>query len=205
MEFKKMIVGSDWIWLHFPKCGGTSAERMLRLNYTSDNSVKFDKLESSNVLWHDTIPQRRARDLDFSIEGKRVVAIFRRLPEWLLSRVHFEASRPPYRRTTREMILNGEFYENSGFVNTCDKTLANFSNPRIDFWIRLEKMHEDFEEFFGRKLLPLERKLNENKIAYIKDLDFWFTEHELADLYRKNPMWTALERRVYGELPISID
>jgi hypothetical protein len=200
-----MIIGPDWIWLHFPKCGGTSAEKLLRLNFSKDESVTFDYLDATNMVWHDNIAARKARDPGVDLQGKRIVAILRRLPDWLLSRVHFEAARPPHYTATREMILKGAFYENTGYVNSCERTLQHFNNPKVDFWVRLEKMHEDFEAFFGRKLMPLEHRLNENSIKYVRSQMFWFTQDELEQLYKRNPGWSAEEQRVYGNLPVQID
>jgi len=195
-----MIVGRDWIWLHFPKCGGTSAERMLRLNFGNDESVAFDEIDPLKVIWHENIAMRAARDPSFSAEGRKRVAIFRRLPDWIISRVHYEASRPPHRVVTRDMLLKGEFFENGGQISMPDKVLQFYDRPPVDFWVRLETMHQDFEAFFGQSLVPLERRLNENRFPYIRDIRFWFTPSELRDLYAHNPAWAAVEHRLYGRL-----
>jgi hypothetical protein len=166
---------------------------MLRLNFSNDKNVVFDTLDASNMIWHDTVVERQSRDPSFSIEGKRVVAVFRRLPDWILSRIHFEAARPPHHVATREMIVAGEFYANDGAIGSCDATLRRFKTPRVDFWVRIEKMHQDFETFFGRALRPLDERLNETTIPSVKDTRFWFTRTELEHLYRMNPEWAELE------------
>lgn len=197
-----VIVGTDWIWLHFPKCGGTSAESMLRLNFGNDPSVRFDDIDPSNVIWHDTIATRTMRDPSFSSESRRIVAIFRRLPAWILSRVHYEASRAPYHIVTRDQLIAGRFYKNSGEISTAEETLNRFNSPRVTKWIRLEKMHEDFEAFFGRPLQALDQHLNVNEFDYIRDIGFWFSKQELENLYHKAPNWAAIEKEIYGSLPV---
>ncbi|WP_146348352.1 hypothetical protein [Falsiphaeobacter marinintestinus] len=195
-----MIVGSDWIWLHFPKCGGTSAQALLKKNFSNDNSVQFDKLDQDNVIWHENIPQRQSRLPEFSVDGKKIVVIFRRLPDWLLSRVHYEASRPPHHTVTREQLCRGQFLENSGVLNSAEAVFNRFNNPPVDTWVKVESIHDDFEKFFGKRLEPLGRRLNENKFGYIRDHSFWFTKTDLEEMYQASPNWAAAEKAVYGDL-----
>ena len=195
-----MIVGPDWIWLHFPKCGGTSAERLLKENFLEDPAVDFDPLDPADVIWHENVLQRQKRVPDFSAESKRIVAGFRRLPDWILSRVHYEASRPPFRLVSRQQLVAGTFFENSGHENTAELTFRGYSHPNVHTWIRLENMHEDFEKFFGVKLKPVEGRLNENSFGYIRDTRFWFTKEELEGLYNSAPSWASTEKAVYGDL-----
>ncbi|WP_322892262.1 MULTISPECIES: hypothetical protein [unclassified Yoonia] len=194
-----MIVGKDWIWLHFPKCGGTSAEALLRKNFGDDPEVKFDEIDYTNVIWHQNIIDRKTIDQEFSSEGKRIVCIFRRLPDWILSRVHYEFSRPPNLLATREMIECGQFFENSGMINSADKTFDYYNSPEVNTWLRLESLHTDFENFLGQALEPLDRSLNENKFNYVRKSEFWFTRNQLEDLYNANPNWSAAERLWYGD------
>lgn len=193
-----MIVAKDWIWLHFPKCGGTTAEALLRKNFGTDADVSFDEINPKNVIWHQNIIDRKKIDREFSSEGKRVVCIFRRLPDWILSRVHFEFSRPPNLLATREMIESGKFYENSGVISSADKTFDYYNSPKVQTWLRIENLHSDLEKFLGRSLEALDRRLNENNFNYVRNSEFWFTRNQLEDLYNANPNWSAAERMWYG-------
>jgi len=219
-----MIVGPDWIWLHFPKCAGSYAQVLLKQNFGEDNSVEFDKLDINNIIWHESITQRQARVPGFSTEGKRIVVIFRRLPDWMLSRVHYEASRPPHHLVSREQLCQGIFLTNSGIASRAEDEFNQFSNPIVDTWIRMEDVHKGFEQFFGKHLEPvkekakkgklyairdrilggrpaqIKRRINENKFGYIRDHKFWFTKAELEELYHAAPNWAATEKRIYGEL-----
>ena len=197
-----MIVGKDWVWLHFPKCGGTSAEALLQLNFGNDPEVAFDPIDPENVIWHDSISKRKARNPEQNLSGHRILLLFRRLPDWLLSRVHYEAGRKPYRIATREMIETGRFYENAGRINRADAVFRNFNTPPADHLVPVEKMHEGFEAFFGRSLKPLEEQKNKNRFPYLRDISFWFTPAQLEELYHANPLWAEAEKRVYGDLRV---
>ena len=196
-----MIVGPDWIWLHVPKCGGTAVEQVLRKAFRRRRDVVFDRVgRRSPVIWHHSLRRRREFDPDFDPSGKRVIGCIRRLPSWLLSRVHFEAERSKL-IPTREQFLRGEFYESTGYLSKADRMIREFDPPRVDHWIRVEHMVEDLSESFGLKLRSIPR-VNEGKMPFIKDISLWFTPEELRGLYAANPIWAALERQVYGSLPI---
>ena len=195
-----MILGPDWIWLHFPKCGGTTAERLLHLNFGQDPDVVFDPIDPRHVIWHDTIARRAARDPAFSHHGKRIVANFRRLPDWIISRVLFEASRPPHHLVTRDQLVEGIFLENGGSARSAAESLALLNTPPDDHWVRIDHMHADFEAFFGRPLTAMDQRLNVNRFDAIRDRRFWFTRQEIEHLYHRAPDWAALEMLLYGNL-----
>lgn len=198
-----MIVGPDFIWLHFPKCGGTALQSALRKVYRGRTDVVFDPIDQRNVIWHHTIQERKRYDPTFDPDGKKIVCSFRRLPYWILSRVHFEAQRPPHRIATRAMLIRGKFYEQRGLVSMADSYVKKYNNPRVDAWIRTEHLVDDLSralEINQQRLNGVLKRENVGKTRRIRDLAFWFTQEELAGLYAANPEWTALEERLYGEL-----
>ncbi|WP_299352000.1 hypothetical protein [uncultured Shimia sp.] len=197
-----MIIGPDWIWLHFPKCAGSYAQELLKKNFRRDKSVKFDEINPKHVIWHETIAQRQSRLPSFSAEGKRILVAFRRLPDWTLSRVHFEASRPPHHTVSREQLCRGIHISNSGITDSAENVFNQFNNPTVDTWVKVEDINEGFERFFGRRLKPINKKVNENKFGYIRDHKFWFTKVELEELYHASPNWADTEKQMYGDLLI---
>lgn len=162
-----MIVTKDWIWLHLPKCGGTSVELALRNALKDRPDAVFDEVDpQKDVIWHHNIPRRKQHDPQFSVEGKKIIACIRRLPEWMLSRVHFEAERTKH-VPTREQFVQGKFYEADGFLNQADKMIQEFDNPRVDHWVRLDNMVGDLNAATGLDLISMPR-VNENKLKFIK-------------------------------------
>lgn len=198
-----MIQGPDFVWLHLPKCAGTALEAALKEIWQDSPGYRFDVQDPHNVIWHDDIVRRRRRDPEFDLGGRRIIANFRRLPSWLLSRVHYEAQRPPHHIVTREMLLRGDLFEQSGALNRADRYALYYNRPPVDCWIRTENLAEDAAKAFGLDPEVLQAKLKRKNVGalnYIKSLDFWFTKRELADLYAATPHWAELELRIYGSL-----
>jgi hypothetical protein len=195
-----MIVDSDFIWIHFPKCAGTAIEKAL---HQVCPNAQFDEIDHKNVIWHDNIDQRKKRDPNFSTEGKKLICCIRRLPEWILSRIHFEAQRPPHHIATREMLVNGRFFENNGHINSADTYISRYNNPLVDHWIRVEHIISDLSTAIGIEPSKLEAVMgreNKGKMDFIKEISFWFTDGELKNLYQRNPQWAEIEFQLYGSL-----
>lgn len=198
-----MIIGPDFIWLHFPKCAGTSVEMALRAIYKRQRGYYFDPIGAQHpVIWHDTIWLRRQRDPNFSPDGRRILCCFRRLPSWILSRVHFIATRDERLTSTREMLRAGRFRENNGNINNPDNYLRGFVASKPTTWLRTENILADLSAALGlpeskvREHLPHEK----HGLSYIRNVDFWFTTEELDRLYAACPLWAEWELKVYGNL-----
>jgi len=199
-----MIIGEDFVWLHFPKCAGTAVELALRTLLADRPGVRFDPIEPSNVIWHHTIAEREWYDPSFSLGKRRVICCFRQLPTWVLSRVHFEAARGPDHRTvTRKMLMKGVIYERDGKLSNADVYAEKYSSPRVDRWVRAEHLAEDLSAAFALDPDAVQKALirkNAGRIDYLKPLSFWFTKRELSNLYDASPTWTRIEKEVYGSL-----
>lgn len=204
-----MIVGPDWVWLHVPKCAGTATEYALREAFANLPDVVFDPVGPGNpVIWHHTVAKRTEQDPSFSAQNKRIAGNIRRLPFWLLSRAHFEVWRHGNKvAPTRQQLLRGLFPNVSlkGEVVrhiSADHQIAHFADE-VTHWFRTEFLKEDLQSFFDfpeelGAVTPVSR--NETKLRYVNSLDFWFTPDELAGLYDANPLWAAIERKVYGSV-----
>lgn len=198
-----MIVGPDFIWLHFPKCAGTALQSALRQVYRGRTDVVFDPIDQRNVIWHHSIQQRKRHDSTFDPGDRKILCGFRRLPYWLLSRVHFEAQRPPHRIVTRAMLVRGQFYEQRGVLNKADSYVKKYNNPKVDAWIRTEHLVDDLSrvlEIDRQRLNGTMKQENAGEMDYIRDLAFWFTPEDLVGLYAANPEWATVEEVLYGEL-----
>lgn len=206
-----MIIADDWVWLHIPKTGGTAMERILLENFKHRKDVKFDDLHDlSTVIWHQTLAERQISTPEQCLKNRTVHANIRRLPTWLLSRIHFELQRHgPRAIFIREHMVQGKFK----VVNwrTGDKSrdklfhadrVIETCSPDVTNWIRMENMQEDIEKAFGIKGQDelISRRTNDTTLQYVKNPRFWFTKEELAMIYDANPIWAGIERAVYGDL-----
>jgi hypothetical protein len=201
-----MIVGKQFVWLHFPKSGGHAVDQALKAALKG-NEAAFDPPDY--VGWHDSIEDRRRRDSSNQLAGKTLISGFRRLPYWMLSRIHYEAARPPYLAASRDMLRRGEFFHQNGQIGRADEYIVHYDAARISRWVRTEHLAQDFLEHFGAILGPgvagaairkVRRIVNGAQLNYIRDLGFYFTPDELSGLYEANPLWAELERRLYGGL-----
>lgn len=197
-----MIIGSDFVWLHLPKCGGTAAETALRKLLSCRSDIAFDTIDDISGVWHDSIKRRQQRNPSFDLGEKRIISGIRRLPYWLLSISHYEIARGE-RPATREMLLGGKVYTAGGAAISADQVIGSFVKPRVDSWIRTENMVEDIARIFDLPRDTVEetlRKENVGRINYVRQLSFWFTDKELSGLYSANPIWTSAEREAYGDI-----
>ena len=125
---------------------------------------------------------------------------------WLLSKIHYEAAKPPYRVPPREMVRLGRFFELDGLIGQADLYAQRYCKD-VQRWVRVEHLISDFERCFADLMNPkalrlalanLEQVRNASSIGYLQRHEFFFTPQELAHLYETNPVWTAMEERLYG-------
>lgn len=191
-----MVIGERFVWLHFPKCAGTETEAVLRFV----PGLTHDPLDGP-VIWHHTLQQRREFDPAFRPAQRVTVANFRRLPAWLLSKIHFSQGQGA--PTPSRVLLDlGRFHEPDGSKASCDDFVRAFA-PGVRCWLRVEHLAEDMRRVFdGLCDLPdLSWALQHRNVGvrpYDRDVWGWFDEDQMAALYAANPLWAALERRIYG-------
>lgn len=199
-----MIIGKNFLWLHFPKCAGTETNRVLKKYFSSNPEIHFDKIDHANVIWHQNVEERE-REIGLSIRNKTVICNFRRLPSWIISRIQFEKKRSGF-TPTKDDYIRGEFYERKGSKNHADWYVKKYTSVRVNSWIRAEYITEDFKKAFSQFLdlskidLTTEFSKKSNANDYIKDMSHWFTQDDLNILYAHCPLWANLELSLYGEL-----
>ena len=214
-----MIIGPDFIWLHFPKCAGTHTERVLRKYFYKDTGITekilgkilikdagicFDTIDPSCVIWHESVPEREKRT-GRNLEKKAIICNFRRLPSWIISRIQFEEKRSGT-KTAKDEYSIGRFHEQNGAEDFADNYFKKYSSRPVTSWIRTEYIRDDFEEAFSPFLdlspidLSKEFRTTSNVTHYEKDLRQWFTPEDLEQLYSSCPLWRNQELTLYGDL-----
>jgi hypothetical protein len=190
--------------MHFPKCAGSFTEKLLKRYFLEDPHISFDKIDPSNVIWHQNVAKRE-KTSNVDLSGKSVICNFRRLPYWIISRINFEASRSGV-IVPREMYIEGRFFEMNGKESYADKYLARYTERKVDHWIRVEYLQEDFFHAFSNYLdvrtiiNPSCFKETVNVSMGESSLGRWFNNKEITLLYASNPKWTELENELYGNL-----
>ncbi|PID60235.1 MAG: hypothetical protein CSB44_10900 [Gammaproteobacteria bacterium] len=207
-----MIYNDEFVWLHFPKCAGTKIEQLFA-KYLADvpglvqDPVGLDL--DPTVAWHDTVARRSERDPDFALGDRTVVCSFRRLPGWLVSRYNFEFRRSPDLEHKPELLLEGRFLEQGGFLNHADAYARNFLPPAIVesgklAFLRTEYLEEDFHSVFSRFIdvsaIPtsaFRSKANKSGQHIPADVRETLARRE-DDIYASCPYWRDLEKIAYA-------
>ena len=95
---------------------------------------------------------------------------------------------------------------------SADLFLTRMMCGRVDHWIRVEHLADDFLHVLSqfekvsdeqkREILALPPQ---NTGDYPRELDRWFDRDALAQVYETNPVWMGIERQVYGAALIDLD
>ncbi len=205
-----MIIGPDFIWLHFPKCAGTFTENLLRkVIPNEDNRLQFDPIDPENVIWHHNIKQRE-NYIGNTISDRIIICNFRRLPDWIISRIKYEQNRSG-QIVTKDMYIKGAFYEQNGNINSAERVLKKYSEPTVTHWLRVEHLQYDFSRVFA-KYLNLEQvnysgyfQIKINTSGWDGDFHNWFSPEDLDVLYASCPSWCLLEYKLYGNIMANMD
>lgn len=199
-----MIIGENFVWLHFPKSAGSFTENLLRKYFILDPEILFDSIDPNNVIWHQRIAQRE-KLLHVDLSGKSIICNFRRLPHWIISRVRFETARSG-QSVPKEMYIEGRFLEVNGMESSAERLLERFTERKVSHWIRMEYIEMDFFKAFSNyldvrtavKSSDFTERINASE--GILNLDKWLNEQEIGQLYESNPAWANLEMELYGNL-----
>jgi hypothetical protein len=193
-----MVIGETFAWGHLQKTAGDATLGLFRL--FPDLIVFSDPLSVEDK--HASFAERAAE-----VHGKLLAANFRRLPDWTLSWAHHR-SKFGQRPDGKPIAMNSPHQMVE--VPRADTRLSQLTDNgryHVDRWIRMERLVEDFTDFVS-DLTDVTDEDREriaafgpvNALDYDHEIDHWFTPEQIRRLYRNNPIWAALEERVYGDL-----
>jgi hypothetical protein len=196
-----VVIGDRFAWGHLEKTGGDAT---LQLFEQVPELVRFaDPVDAHDK--HRSFPAREAE-----VQGKILALNVRRLPAWILSKAQHAARHgtypdyePWHMASPHEMAQSRE----------PDARLAAFTGDGrfpVDRWLRAEFLADDFLAFvtgFGevsvdqrRAITDLARIHGSATQGYDHQIEHWFTAGQVQAMYERNPVWAALERRLYGSL-----
>lgn len=195
-----MITSDKFIWLHLPKTGGTSMNRLMREFCFPGLSIDSDEEDSK----HDSIALREA-STSWRVGARRRFINARRLTNWLLSdwqhkRRHMGLPDLPF-----EPVRSGLFYSLrlGGVWVAADWWLQYFEVSDQVTALRLEHLVQDLNDHL-RPLLPqgtprFHDLPRENaKPSHLSASQPSFDEADLARIRVVNPRWSAWERSLYS-------
>jgi hypothetical protein len=193
-----VVIGERFAWAHLPKTGGMATERLFRI---FEQLVVFADPPETNDM-HKPFAAREEQ-----IGGKVLAMNLRRLPSWALSRAQ-HVSRwgiwPDYKplpMDSAEQLAQSSFPDSRILIFTANGRFT------IDRWLRMEHLAEDFLAFISeftdvdeerRALVSSMGPVNAQQ--YQHEISEWFTPDQVLKMYERNPLWTAIERQVYGDL-----
>jgi hypothetical protein len=193
-----VVIGDRFAWGHLEKTGGDATLQLFEL---VPDVVRFaDPRESHDK--HRLFAEREAE-----VHGKLLALNIRRLPAWILSKAQHAARHgtfpdyePWHMASPHEMAHSTD----------PDERLAAFTGAgrfRVERWIRAEFLAEDFLGFVGeftdvpedrrRAILELAEVHGSATEGYDHDVAHWFSAEQIETMYERNPVWGALERRLY--------
>ena len=195
-----MVIGDRFAWGHLEKTGGDAT---LQLFEQVPQLVRF----ADPVDAHDKHRSFAAREAE--VRGKVLALNLRRLPTWILSKAQHAARHgthpdyaPWYMASPHEMASSTE----------PDERLAAFTGGgrfQVDRWLRTEHLAEDFLSFVAelgpvskaqrRAITDLARVHGSATQGYDHRIEHWFTLAQVRAMYERNPVWAALEHRLYGD------
>jgi hypothetical protein len=206
-----MIYNEKFIWLHFPKCAGTKVEYLFEKYFSDVSNIIQDPVgpdKDPTIAWHDSCAERKSRNPDFDIGSKIIICPFRKLPQWLESRYLYEVQRNPHLPHNAELLLEGKFYESSGYLNHADfyakkylpKSLLKRGNIKF---LRTEYFEMDFKSIFSAfidlsKIPDYEfaEKVNSSEGQLPEPIKNSLN-NSTEKIYRNCPYWCNIEKMAY--------
>jgi hypothetical protein len=198
LSIRSVVIGKEFAWCHMQKTGG-------------DATLLFFRLLPRLITHSDprNVQEKHAAfaERESEVEGKLLACNIRRLPAWSLSWAQQQAQRG-FQDDGNPVPMNSP--QRMAETPRGDRRLAHFTDNgrfRIDRWLRAEHLAEDFVAFASQltELTDGDRdSIAEhplvNELEYDHEIGHWFTPAQVRLMYANNPVWSAVEERVYGNL-----
>jgi hypothetical protein len=191
-----MVIGERFAWGHLQKTGGDATWELFRM---FPHLVVFADPRNTEAK-HASFADRPD-----DVRGKLLAANIRRLPSWTLSWAQHRA-RLSQRPDGSPVMMNSpqQMVEVPRADMRLDALIGGGAFP-VDRWLRMEHLAEDFADFLAELIDVTEEDRRRmasfaqvNALEYDHEVANWFTPQQVSRLYENNPVWAAVERRVYG-------
>jgi hypothetical protein len=193
-----MVIGERFAWAHLPKTGGSATLELFKL---FPELIVFADFDPGNDK-HATFGQREQE-----VTGRMLAMNLRRLPFWVLSRAQHVSRwgvHPDYQPIP---MASPQELSESDFPDDRIALYTDGGRFRIDRWLRMEHLADDFVEFVSEltEVTPAQRESvsrlpRVNAHEYDHEPASWFTPPQIERMYARNPVWATLEQELYGDL-----
>jgi hypothetical protein len=194
-----VVIGAAFAWAHMPKTAGDTTHAMLTA--VPDLATFADPPDSN-----DKHLPFFAREADVS--GKLLVMNIRRLPAWTLSAAHHRATHgvhPEYRPLPLE---TADEMSDKTDADDLLRWMTDHGRFIVSRWLRTEALLDDMLGLLG-ELGVLDRRVR-RRVSAVGRLNQGryerrptpFTDEQIARMYKRNPDWAEIERRVYGDVAL---
>jgi hypothetical protein len=195
-----VVIGRRFAWAHLPKTAGDATASMLA---SVPGLIEFaDPLDSNDK--HLPFFARESELTD-----KLLCMNIRRLPAWALSGAQHKAAHGVHPAYTPLPLETFDQITSRTDADDLLRWMTDHGRLPVDRWLRAEALEHDVLALLSElgKLTAEARagvmsvgRVNEG--SYSRELARDFTEEQVTRLYELNPTWAAVERRVYGDLPL---
>lgn len=193
-----MVIGERFAWAHLPKTGGSATLELFKL---FPELIVFADFDPGNDK-HATFKQREQE-----VAGRMLVMNLRRLPFWVLSRAQHVSRWGVHPEYQPIPMASPQELSESDFPDNRIALYTDAGRLRIERWLRMEHLGEDFIEFVSdlTDVTPEQREGVSNQALvnaheYDHELASWFTPEQIERMYERNPVWAGLEEELYGGL-----
>ena len=194
-----MIIADAFLWLHLPKTGGTSMNRLFQERQLSGVDVDDD----STSIKHDSVALRESRGAWRANTRQRFITS-RRLEDWLISDWEHKRRHMQLPDLEFEPVRSGLFYSLrlGGTWVAADWWLQYFELDETVTALRLEALHDDLNRLvlplLPQGTAPFDAPPQANAKPGGQPASPGFSPADRERIAAVNPRWDAWQQRVYG-------
>jgi len=204
-----MVISEKFVWLHLGKTGGDFTHYIFR-TYFKSHLLHIDSIYDPNK--HLGLANANIQYPQYNILEKDLILNFRKLSSWIISnnRHKIRLKNIKEEKTIQQIID----WSNIGMVYINERQDINNLNSWTKpddvlhwyiqdkypkFFIRTEYLVEDFNKIISQYIPNIKINNDIKPINVNKDtVNFCIKKQNIETIYSANPIWAALENKLYS-------